>query len=96
MNSQNINQTNSHNISIRDRKHIDISGVKEVVSFDDTSVVMVTVGGDMTVEGDNLKIGVLDTDRGLVSIDGKISALLYEDESSTDGKKGILGKIFRS
>lgn len=96
MNSQNINQTNSHNISIRDRKHIDISGVKEVVSFDDLSVVLVTVGGDMTVEGTNLKIGVLDTDRGLVSIDGKISALLYEDESSTDGKKGILGKIFRA
>ena len=60
-----------NDIAIRSRKHIDVTGVKEVLSFDDSSVSMVTVCGEMNVEGEDLKIGTLDTDSGIVSVDGK-------------------------
>ena len=95
MNGQNNLPAVKHDVAIKGRKHIDITGVREVVSFDDISVVMVTEGGDMTVEGAELKIGVLDTERGVVAIDGKINAIFYDDGNATNEKKGLFGKLFR-
>ena len=85
--SENVTANDKNDILIRSRKHIDITGVRDVVSFDDRSVVMTTSGGDMTVEGDDLKIGVLDTDKGIASVDGKISAVIYYDDEPTGKRK---------
>ena len=91
--SENITAAEKNDILIRSRKHIDITGVRDVVSFDDRAVVMVTSGGDMTVEGEDLKIGTLDTEKGVVSVDGKISAVIYYDEAPTE-KRRLFGKKF--
>ena len=96
MNGQNNLPVVKHDVAIKGRKHIDITGVREVLSFDDLSVVMSTDGGDMTVEGNDLKIGVLDTERGVVAIDGKINALFYDDDNAPTDKKRFLGRLFRS
>ena len=82
-----------NDIAIRSRKHIDVTGVKEVLSFDESSVSMVTVCGEMNVEGESLKIGTLDTDSGIVSVDGKISAEIYYDEPQRTEKKKLFGKM---
>lgn len=92
--SENTSATEKNDILIRSRKHIDITGVKDVISFDDRSVVMMTSGGDMTVEGEELKIGVLDTDKGIVSVDGNISAVIYYDSTPSEKRK-LFGKMFR-
>lgn len=89
--SENTIADENNNIFIKSRKHIDITGVREVLSFDDNTVVTVTSQGDMTVEGEELKIGVLDTDRGVVSVDGKISAVIYYD-TPAKGKKKLFGR----
>ena len=95
MQGQNNLQVVKHDVAIKGRNHIDITGVREVLSFDDLSVSMVTVGGDMTVEGTDLKIGVLDTERGVVAIDGKINAVFYDEGEASGEKKGIFGKLFK-
>lgn len=84
----------SNDISLRSRRHIDISGVEEVLSFDDCYVSMVTCCGEMTVEGSDLKIGTLDTGSGIVSVEGKISAVIYHDEPERREKKRIFGRSF--
>ena len=95
-NEQTTEKKEKNDIVIRSRKHIDISGVTEVISFDENSVVMLTVCGEMALEGESLRIGVLDTDRGMVSVDGKISAVIYYDESPMPEKRkrfgGLLGR----
>jgi len=68
-----------HDCHIHSRSHVDITGVSEVISFDEGSVALITVCGEMTLEGQDLRIGTLDTEHGLVSVDGKISALYYLD-----------------
>lgn len=95
MQSQNNLPSVKHEVAIRGRSHIDITGVSEVISFDDLSVVMVTVAGEMTVEGSDLKIGVLDTERGVVAIDGRINAVFYDDKEEPGEKKSIFGKLFK-
>lgn len=95
MNTQNTLPKARHDVSILGRKHIDISGVREVISFDDSSVSMLTDGGDMVVDGAELKIGVLDTERGVVSIDGRINGITYY-ESGGEERKRFFGRIFKS
>ena len=81
-----------NDIAIRSRKHIDITGVKEVLNFDENLVSMVTACGEMSVEGEGLKIGTLDTDKGIVAVDGKINAVIYYDEFPRDEKKRFFGR----
>ena len=83
-----------HRFTVEQRKEMQIEGVKEVESFDDRGVTVQTVGGDMTIEGEGLRIGVLDMERGVVSISGRIDAVLYATEE-LDGKRGLFGRLFR-
>ena len=83
MNFENAKQTSlSHSCFIQSRSHADINGVREVLSFDDGCVVLVTDCGELTLEGSNIRVGALDTERGIVSVDGKFSALYYADNNS--------------
>ena len=81
-----------NDIAIRSRKRIDITGVKEVTSFDDSSVTMITRCGEMTVEGESLKIETLDTDREIVSVDGRIDAVIYYDRPDVSEKRRMFGR----
>ena len=49
--NENVSNAEKNDILIRSRKHIDITGVRDVVSFDDRTVMLVTSGGDLAVEG---------------------------------------------
>ena len=89
--SENSSAAERHDVLIRSRKHIEITGVRDVISFDERSVIMVTDGGDMAVEGDGLKMGVLDTDKKVVAVDGRVSAVIYYDSEPTNKRK-LFGK----
>jgi len=95
MNAQNSMPIVKHDVAIKGRRHIDVTGVREVISFDETAVVMSTDGGDMTLEGRDLRIEVLDTERGVVSVEGKINALFYDDDNAPSEKKKLFGRFFR-
>ena len=87
-----VNDKQMHEININMRKHMDIKGVVEVDSFDELGVIVKTSCGEMTVEGKDIKVSVLDTERGVISLDGKIDAVFYSDND--DGKKrGFFGKL---
>lgn len=83
-----------HTLSLISRTHAELSGVTEVLSFDETAVVLSTVCGELTVEGEELRVGTLDMTRGILVIDGKISALYYTETRQTR-KRGFLGGAFR-
>jgi sporulation protein YabP len=85
----------SHEIAVKGRKQMSISGVREVLSFDESAVRLRTVCGELGVEGEGLRIGVLDTQRGVVTLTGaRVDAVYYLREE--DGaRKGLLGKLFR-
>ncbi len=85
---------NNHEICLKMRKAMSISGVKEIISFDEHSVVLSTVCGDMSVDGENIHISVLDVEKGVVAMDGRINSVYYYDVSETD-KRSFLSKIFK-
>ena len=68
-----------HNLVVRDRGQITVSGVSEVVSFDEANVRLVTACGILNLEGEGLRIHVLNTTDGTVAVTGRLNGVLYED-----------------
>ena len=68
-----------HKLILNERRQLTMTGVTEVVSFDDATVVLRTVLGTLEVQGQQLKLKNLSLDGGQVTIDGHISALYYEE-----------------
>ena len=84
-------QTMPHSLSLTDRKKLTLTGISEVVSFDDSCVVMQTALGDLIVQGQQLQLKTLNPEGGSVTVEGEISALYYE-QRRTERK---LGRFFR-
>lgn len=68
-----------HDLVMRGRKTLEITGVKQVESFDNEEFLLETVMGFLAIKGQNLQMKNLDVDKGIVSIKGKIFDLVYLD-----------------
>ena len=68
-----------HKLTLNERKNLTMTGVTEVVSFDETAVVLRTALGLLTVQGQGLKLKTLSLEGGQVAVDEEISALVYEE-----------------
>lgn len=84
-------QTMPHSLTLSDRKKLTLTGIAEVVSFDDTCVVMRTDLGDLIVQGQQLQLKTLNPEGGGVTVEGEITALFYEQKRVS----GKLGRFFR-
>ncbi|MBG9446521.1 sporulation protein YabP [Cytobacillus firmus] len=93
----NSNKTNTqeHDVIMRGRRLIDITGVKQVESFDNEEFLLETVMGFLAIRGQNLQMKNLDVDKGIVSIKGKVFDLVYIDDQNGDKAKGFFSKLFR-
>jgi sporulation protein YabP len=84
-----------HDVIMRGRRLLDITGVKQVESFDNEEFLLETVMGFLAIRGQNLQMKNLDVDKGIVSIKGKIFDLVYLDEQHGEKAKGFFSKLFR-
>ena len=67
-----------HKVTINERKQLTMTGVSEVVSFDETTILLRTGLGLLTVHGQELKLKTLSPEGGQVAVDGQVSALVYQ------------------
>ena len=84
------------NVILENREKLTISGVLDVLSFDDQIVIVETELGLLTIKGENLRINKLSLDTTEVIVEGNIFNLSYS-EKTIDKKAGgsLIGKIFR-
>ena len=68
-----------HKLQLSERKVLTMTGVTEVVSFDENAVVLQTSMGLLIVQGQQLSLKNLSLDGGQVAVEGSISALAYEE-----------------
>lgn len=65
------------NLILENREKLNVSGVLDVLSFDDQIVIIETELGLLTVKGDNLRINKLSTDTEEVTVEGNVFNLSY-------------------
>lgn len=77
-----------HKVVLNDRKKLTVSGVQEVLSFEDNAVQMITPLGCLTVHGQQLRLKTLNPEGGHLEITGKVVALIYEEPRQRSGWLG--------
>lgn len=84
------------NLILENRGKLSISGVLDVLSFDDQVVIVETELGLLTVKGENIRINKLSIDTSEVIVEGDIASLSYSDTKNVEKNKGsIISKIFK-
>ena len=80
----------AHHILLEGREQLTVSGVEEVESFDENTIVMSTVKGTLVVRGEDLHIEKLSLDGGDMKVEGSVDSLTYEDDRR--GRGGLLSR----
>lgn len=84
---------NKRALTLTDRKELNIEGVKEVVSFDETGASLITEDGELEITGADIRILDLDASSGKILITGRIDSLVYVADNS-EKRRGLLGRLF--
>lgn len=74
-----------HRIEMTDREEAVISGVEEVISFDESCVVLRTVCGILSLDGKDLRVVNLNTDTGEINVSGTIDGVIYPENAQKGG-----------
>ncbi len=82
----------SHRLLLQGRKSAELTGVKEVVSFDAKEVVLNTTMGALIIRGNDLFVRRLTVEKGEVDLEGQIDSFLYADKPGRGAEKGTLMK----
>lgn len=80
-----------HKLTLDQRKSLTVTGVTEVVSFDENAVVLHTYRGELLVRGQDLHLKNLSQDGGQVAVEGQVDLIAYE-EPRVQG--GFLRRLF--
>ena len=81
-----------HRLTLTGRETLTVSGVEDVVRFDESCIVTTTSAGTLIITGEELHIGKLSLDGGEMQVDGRIDAVTYEDTEVRQGS--FLSRLF--
>lgn len=90
-------QTNNviQNIVLENREKLSISGVLDVLSFDDQIIIVETELGLLTIKGEDLRINKLSIDTSETIVNGNIMQIAYSENTVDKKGEGIFSKIFK-
>ena len=78
-----------HKLTLNQREELSVTGVSEVVSFDEAAVVLKTHLGTLVVQGEGLVLKTLSVEGGQVR--GHIGSMMYEEPRP----EGFFRRLFR-
>lgn len=80
-----------HSLTLKERKTLTMTGVTEVVSFDETAVVLHTELGKLAIHGRDLQLRNLTLEGGEVAVEGNVAALVYEEPRQGGWLRRLMG-----
>lgn len=74
-----------HQLSLSERSRLSVTGVTDVVSFDEDAVILRTTLGTLVVQGRELQLKTLSSNGGQIAVEGTICAMSYEENRQRGG-----------
>ena len=78
-------------LNLEERSRLSVTGVSQVVRFEEELVVLETSLGTLHIHGRELKLQDLSLEGSRAAVEGQISALIFEEPR----ERGVLGRLFR-
>ncbi len=94
MEQQQMAENKIQNLVLENRHKLSVSGVMDILSFDDQIVIIDTNMGMLTVKGIDLRINKLSIDTNDIIVEGTINSLVYSDKVDKKASN-FIGKIFK-
>ena len=88
------NITKMQNVYLENRNMLNVSGVIDVLNFDEQLITLDTELGILIIKGSNLKLNKFNLDNTDLSVNGEITSMMYDDKPNTRGES-LLAKIFK-
>lgn len=90
------NSNSRHTLIMTEREHISITGIVDVISFDEEMILAETDMGVLILKGSNLHVNRLSLEKGDLDIEGHIDSLNYEEQHSmSKNRASLLSKLFK-
>jgi len=83
-----------HQLTVTDRQRLFITGVVQVLGYDEEEIVLETTMGILTLKGKNFNITSLSLENGSLEAGGYLHSLDYREEKGTRGQ-GFLRRILK-
>ncbi len=92
----NAGTARQHRITLSNRASGALTGICDVISFDDSSIVLDTDLGLLTIRGKELHVSRLTLEKGEVDIEGKVESLAYSsNEALRRSGESWLSRLFK-
>lgn len=85
----------NHMLNIENREKASLTGIKDVLSFDDQIIILETEMGMLTIKGENLRINKLSIDTSDITIEGMINSLSYTGKEFEKKNGTFVSKLFK-
>lgn len=85
-----------HKLEIQNRQTGIITGIQDVVAFDENQIVLDTDMGLLTIKGKELHVNRLTLEKGEVDIEGTMDSLVYtSNEGYRKSGESMFKRLFR-
>lgn len=89
-------ENKSHSLKIVNRENITLTGILDLLSFDEELIISESTDGVLVIKGNNLHVNKLDLENGQLEITGRMHTLSYEDNHHmAKNKVSFFSKIFK-
>ena len=85
----------SHKLTLDNRKEAFLTGVKDVISFDEKEVLLQTSEGRLQIRGSQLHVKGLNLEKGEAALAGHVDSLVYLSKDSPKKEEPLLARLFR-
>ncbi len=86
----------AHKLILNNRRSCNLTGVNDVLSFDENEIILETEQGMLMIKGNELHVNRLTLDKGEVDVDGRIDSFTYSEQAGMGNKgESLLSRLFR-
>ena len=86
----------SHKVTLHNREKGTLTGILDVISFDESTIVLDTDMGLLTIRGKDLHVNRLTLEKGEIDIEGRTDSLVYSsNESYRKSGQSLLTRLFK-
>ena len=85
----------AHAVTLENRRRANVTGVNDVVRFDEQEVVLATSGGEIMIIGEGLHIARLHLEEGQLIVEGDIAGIEYGGQPVQAARGGFFSRLFR-
>ncbi|MGS0763214.1 sporulation protein YabP [Syntrophomonas curvata] len=86
-----------HSLTLVNRSNMQLSGIKNVNTFDEDEIILETELGYLCIVGQELHVSMLNLEQGKVALEGTVNSVEYRTQGADIKAKGknILNRLLK-